>query len=864
MADVATATVFYRKTAATGVPEVQTLATLKTDLGLTGTNSGDQTSIVGITGSVAQFNTAITDGDLATGGGTATGTNTGDQTITLTGNVTGSGTGSFIATIANAAVTLPKMADVPSASVFYRKTAATGAPEVQTLATLKTDLGLTGTNTGDQTSIVGIIGTVAQFNTAVTDGDFATGNGTANGTNTGDQTITLTGNVTGSGTGSFIATIANAAVTLAKMADVATATVFYRKTAATGVPEVQTLATLKTDLGLTGTNSGDQSIVLSGDVSGSGTTAITTTLATVNSNVGSFGLAASVSQFTVNAKGLITAAANVVISIASTAISDSTAAGRAMLTAATAAAQTALLSVFVPSGASAAKGLVPSPPGVVGVTNFLREDGTWALPPGASGGEANTASNVGVGGVGVFKQKTVFNLEFKNINVASTKLSVTNDAANNEIDLDVIEANLTLGNLGGNLPIAGGGTAATTAAAARSNLGFGTTGAGNVFGAAINLGLSSSVAANALTVALKGADGNDPSATNPVLIPFRNTTATIGTPTWLSVTAAASIVVSSGSTLGTANSNSFTFWVVGFNDAGTFRMGIIQAGNNRLLSGSDLVSSTAEGGAGAADALDTFYTGTAVTAKAYCILGYVEYIPGLATAGTYATAPTETQVFGPGVPVAARLQTLQKFTASGTWTRPAGCRRIFARVVGGGGGAASALGTATTAEVSGGGAAGAYSEGWFDVTATPSIVITVGTGGAGGAAAASNAGVAGIASSLGALMTATGGSLSGVMTDGTTVVANPGAIETAAGTGGDLNVPGSGGDYGMRTSGTTGVGGNGGAGPFGGGPRGAPINTAGSNATAPGSGGSGAASGTATGRAGGNGAAGIIIIEEYY
>ena len=46
------------------------------------------------------------------------------------------------------------------------------------------------------------------------------------------------------------------------------------------------------------------------------------TLATVNANVGSFGLAASVSQFTVNAKGLITAAANVAISITSSAVTD--------------------------------------------------------------------------------------------------------------------------------------------------------------------------------------------------------------------------------------------------------------------------------------------------------------------------------------------------------------------------------------------------------------------------------------------------------------------------------------------------------------------------------------------------------------
>lgn len=47
-----------------------------------------------------------------------------------------------------------------------------------------------------------------------------------------------------------------------------------------------------------------------------------TTLATVNANVGSFGLAASVPQFTVNAKGLVTAAANVAIAIVSTQVTD--------------------------------------------------------------------------------------------------------------------------------------------------------------------------------------------------------------------------------------------------------------------------------------------------------------------------------------------------------------------------------------------------------------------------------------------------------------------------------------------------------------------------------------------------------------
>lgn len=63
----------------------------------------------------------------------------------------------------------------------------------------------------------------------------------------------------------------------------------------------------------------NQSITLSGDVTGSGTTSIATTLATVNTNTGSFGSSTSIPSFTVNGKGLITAASgNVVIAPAGT------------------------------------------------------------------------------------------------------------------------------------------------------------------------------------------------------------------------------------------------------------------------------------------------------------------------------------------------------------------------------------------------------------------------------------------------------------------------------------------------------------------------------------------------------------------
>ena len=173
--------------------------------------------------------------------------------------------------------------------------------------------------------------------------------------------------------------------------------------------------------------------------------------------------------------------------------------------------------------------------------------------------------------------------------------------------------------------------------------------------APINLGLAISAAASALTIALKGADGNDPSASNPVLIPFRNATEATGTPTFLSITAAASLVISSGSTLGVTTSQAFRLWVVGFNDAGTFRLGVINcstwsssACNIYPLSEWGVASSTAEGGAGAADNAGVFYTGTAVSAKAYRVLGFIEWSASGLTAGTWTTTNLlRSQLFSP-------------------------------------------------------------------------------------------------------------------------------------------------------------------------------------------------------------------------
>jgi hypothetical protein len=68
-----------------------------------------------------------------------------------------------------------------------------------------------------------------------------------------------------------------------------------------------------------------------------------------------------------------------------------------------------------------------------------------------SSGEANTASNAGVDGIGLVLTKVGQNLPFKAINVGSTKLSVTDDTVDNTVDLDVVEANLNIANQGGSI-----------------------------------------------------------------------------------------------------------------------------------------------------------------------------------------------------------------------------------------------------------------------------------------------------------------------------------------------------------------------------------------------------------------------------
>jgi len=199
------------------------------------------------------------------------------------------------------------------------------------------------------------------------------------------------------------------------------------------------------------------------------------------------------------------------------------------------------------------------------------------------------------------------------------------------------------------------------------------------------------------------------------------------------------------------------------------------------------------------------------------------------------------------------LQSVQVFTASGTWTKPAGITKVKVTVVGGGGGGGTAN---ITSRIGGSGAAGGTAIEFIDVSSTSSETVTIGAGGTGGSSGG-NAGVTGGTSSFGAFCSATGGTGGKACTG-----PNSAASTGGTGVGGDVNISGGDGHVMNNASATnTYDGGQGGASFFGGGgASGIDAATAGLDASAYGAGGGAGASNSGVG---GDGASGIVIVEEY-
>jgi len=160
-------------------------------------------------------------------------------------------------------------------------------------------------------------------------------------------------------------------------------------------------------------------------------------------------------------------------------------------------------------------------------------------------------------------------------------------------------------------------------------------------GLLINGKIVTSVASNALTIAVKGDNDSDPSSTNPVYALFRKSTLTDSGFDIVPITGALSVVVSSGSTLGHRSGAACSLFVYLINNSGTAELAVssVAPDHATLFGGTRLVSTTAEGGAGAADSAVVVYSTTARSNVPWTCVAMIYTTQ--ATAGTWASAMTQ-------------------------------------------------------------------------------------------------------------------------------------------------------------------------------------------------------------------------------
>jgi hypothetical protein len=395
------------KTLTLTLADATTVANTFTDIGFAnpmtavgdiiyGSTAGAATRLAGAvgflksTGAAAPIWTALASGDIPNNAANTTGTasnvtgtvavgNGGTGAITLTGILVGNGTGA-VTGVAGVASQLIRRNAGNTAYEFFTPTYLTTETGTVQSVSVTTANGVSGTVATATTTpaITLVLGAITPSSVAATG---AVTGSNLSGTNTGDQTtitgnsgsatilqtartIGMTGDVlwtsaafNGSANVTGASTIGANVVTNAKLAQVATQTFKGRNTALTGDVEDLSIATAKTMLGITGTNSGDQTITLNGDVTGSGTGSFA---ATIGNNIVSNAKLAQMPANTI--KGNNTAGIANALDLTSTQV-------------------TAMLNVFT----TADKGLVPAPV-TSNTTDFLRRDGTWAAPAGGGAG----------------------------------------------------------------------------------------------------------------------------------------------------------------------------------------------------------------------------------------------------------------------------------------------------------------------------------------------------------------------------------------------------------------------------------------------------------------------------------------------
>ncbi len=256
--------------------------------------AGSVLSLGAITPTSVAASGTVTGSNLS---GTSSGSNTGDQTITLTGPVTGSGTGSFATTITPQAVTYDKIqlagaikrllgSDATGTSIgeinlganlsMVGNTLSASAPGTGTVTSINADGSTTGmTFTG---------GPVTTSGTLTLGGTLAVSNGGTGATSAGAALTSLGAYPASNPNGytSNVGTVTSVSVTTANgvSGTVANPTSTPAISLALGAitPTSVTASGNVTGSNLSGSNTGDQTIALTGDVTGTGTGSFAATI----------------------------------------------------------------------------------------------------------------------------------------------------------------------------------------------------------------------------------------------------------------------------------------------------------------------------------------------------------------------------------------------------------------------------------------------------------------------------------------------------------------------------------------------------------------------------------------------------------
>jgi hypothetical protein len=144
-----------------------------------------------------------------------------------------------------------------------------------------------------------------------------------------------------------------------------------------------------------------------------------------------------------------------------------------------------------------------------------------------------------------------------------------------------------------------------------------------------NLTIATAVGSSALIIAVKSQAGTDASVGDPIKVGVRNAT---GGYSQRTLTSALSLVVSSGSTLGQTSAAKARLFIYLIDNAGTLELAISQT----LYSDNQTISTTAEGGAGAADSGTVIYSTTARSNVNFRLVATLDNTQ--TTAGTWASA----------------------------------------------------------------------------------------------------------------------------------------------------------------------------------------------------------------------------------